>query len=668
MMKIHLIHYKRIFFIHLIAGLLLLLTTTNGTAQQYNDTRVAVILPNVTQTQRPGAATVSTDTRTFCSDDNFFFISSSTTGRKVNHDYSGYLEFWLSSIPEGAIIDTVDLIIYLSQVKNTSSAFEQGVNLYELSNYRNNNQVINIADSSSIAMSLVSKNDVSQAIHLRPDIANGKTWVSERNGNFYCVLAAEEAQTYRYYTERSNDLSKQPKLVISYHMPMDQTRNKNWPQYKYDAQHTAAQGWQSNTTPTSFRINNTYSPSGANYIMSDPLLNDDKLMVYYESSSTSRYKVLTLSQQGNDLGEYFLSTKLQCPPIADRKGYAYYFVGNKGLDIRVFDMHQYLLFMKMIDNDATVVATPVMGFDGSMYISTDKGLYAYTPMPGCKLKWIYGSSANKFGTVALNESEQMVYVYDGASGKLVAVNAVDGVMKWDADVMTKFAQDIPVPSVKNDKVCVTNGLRKGNSFHILDAITGDIVKKVTAHADSAVFSQPVIGTDNIYIINRGLLEGYSLANGEKVSTATITGLNPASALAMDGNNNVYILNTEEGKQSLTVVSPGATTFPSVAIPDSYGYLTGNRLMVAPDGSLITGNNNHIYTIVPTSFAVKGDIAIPADNAFKSEYLYRADGVVQVSGNTIANRQNVVIHGGRGMNFKPGFSVQLGATLTCKAGL
>lgn len=664
-MKIHLIKYTRSLSIQLIATLLLLVFAQNGTAQQYNDTRVAVILPNVTQTQRPGEATVSEDTRTFCRADTFFFISSSTTGRKVNHDYSAYLQFSLASIPEGAIIDTVDLLIYLKKVKNTSAVFEQGVNLYELNRPRDN-QTINIADSSSSAMSLVSKNDISQAIHLRPDITNGNTWVTERKGNFYCILAAEEAQTYGYYTERSDDMSRQPKLVISYHMPADQIRKKSWPQYKYDAQHTAMQGWQSNTNPTSFRVEMPFF-AGPNYIKSDPILNDDKLMMYYVTSTSPAHWLLTLSQRGKQLGASSIDGAgvVKYGPVADRKGYAYCLTGNTGNLLNVFDPNSNMAFSRELANHAQATATPVIGFDGSIYISTDKGVYAYTAQPEFKLKWVYTSGTNKFGTPALHESEQLVYVYDGAAGKLIALNNADGVMKWNVNVMTTFATDIPVPSVKHNKVCITNGLRRGSSFHIVNAFDGSSYAKVVGEPNK--ISQPVIGTNNIYIINNGRLEAYSLADGGTVPTANITGLNPASTLAIDGNDNIFILNTEQGQQSLTVVSPGSSIFPSVAFPDSDGYLTGNRLMIAPDGSLIAGNDNHVYTIVPTGFALKGDITVP-DGSFKSEYLYRADGIVKVSASTIANRQNVVIHGGKGISFRPGFSIQRGATLVCKTGL
>lgn len=672
-MKISLINFRRILSAGVQASLIMmiiLLATSGVVAQYYNDTRTAVILPNKTETQRPVDGAVSTDTKTFCSDDNYFYISSSTTGRKVNHDYSAYLQFSLASIPEGAIIDTVDLLIYLKNVKNTSSVFEQGVNLYELSAARNN-QVINIADASSIALSLVAKTDTAQAIHLRPDIINGATWVSERKGNFYCMIAAEEAETYRYYTERSNYMSRQPKLLVSYHMPFSQVRKKSWPQYKYDAQHTAMLGWQSNAVATGFKLNNVFSPVDANYIKSDPLLNDDKLVMAYQASGSTWSRLRTLSQQGNLLAETTTDVigLVKYGPIADRKSNIYCIGGSTGGTLNVLNPDNLqVMFTKQLENNAQATAPPVIGFDGCIYVSTDKGFYAYTPQPECKLKWSYTLVTNRFGTAALNEAEQIVYVYDGANGKIVALNSADGSLKWDANIGGTFTTDIPVPSVKNDRLCVTNNQRKGNRFYIMNANNGRIIDSVTTGIDN-IISQPVIGTDKVFIINNGRLEAYALSDGTKQSTAAITGLNPASALVMDANDNVYVLNTEAGKQSLTMVAPGATTFPAIPISDASGYLTGNRLVIAPNGSLFTGNDNHLYSILPTGFSVKNDITIPFDNAndFKSEYLYRSEGMIRVAGKTLMTNQNVVIHAGKGIGFQPGFRVQAGATLSCRSG-
>ncbi|PSL34902.1 outer membrane protein assembly factor BamB family protein [Chitinophaga ginsengisoli] len=673
-MKINFIHFRHILSASIqvsVMIVIMLLTSLGSAAQYYNDTRTVVILPNRAETQRPVQSSVSQDTWNFCSDDNFVYISSSTTGRKVNHDYCTYLQFSLATIPEGAIIDTVDLMIYLKNVKNTSSVFEQGVNLYELSTARSN-LVINITDSSSTALSLVSKSNIDQAIHLRPDITDGANWVPARKGNFYCVLAAEEAETYRYYTARSNDMAKQPKLVISYHMPFEQVRRKSWPQYKYDAQHTGMLGWQSNSTATGFKLSNAYSPVGANYIKSDPLLNDDKLVMAYQTSTSEMYRMLSLSRRGSTWADSYTDAfgLVKYGPIGDRKGNVYSMMGNTAGALYVFAPDSWqVIYDKQLENSAQATAIPVIGFDGSIYISTNKGIYAYTPQPECKLKWIYTSGANVFGTVALNEAEQIVYVYDGNSGNVTALNSIDGIKKWDKNIGSTFIADVPVPSVKNDILCVTNNQRKGNRFYILDANTGKGIDSIITGED-LVISQPVIGTNKVFVINNGALESYALSDGTKQSAAGIAGLNPASALVMDGNDNVYVLNTEQGKQSLTMVAPGATSFPSLPISDANGYLAGNRLIIVPDGSLFTGNDNHLYGILPSGLSVKDDITIPFNNAseFKSEYLYRSEGMVRVAGKALTGTQNIVIHGGRGIGFQPGFNVKKGATLSCKSGL
>lgn len=649
-------------------------TVFSGLAQNihYNDSRTIVILPKITQTQRPAVNAVNPDTWRFCSDDNFFFISSSTKGNKVNHDYSAYLQFSLADIPEGAIIDSVDLMIYLTKIKNTTSPFPQNVALYELNSPRGTN-TINISDSSSIALSPVSKNDTAQGIHLSPDVTNGANWVSARNGNLYCMLAAEESETYQYYTERSGNASRQPKLVIKYHMPNNQVRKNSWPQFKYDAQHTGMLPWQSNAAATGFKLKDAYSPVSANFIKSDPILSDDNFSFAYQASAPPMYRLRTISQQGSLIAEATTNSGdtiglVKYGPVADRKGNMYCITQHAANTLSVFsgDKLQGVL-KKRLENGAQVTATPVIGFDGSIYLSTNQGIYAYTPQPECKIKWVYAAGANKFGQVALDENEQTVYVYDGAGGNIIALNSIDGLKKWVLPNLATFSTDIPVPSVKNGRLCVTNGLRKGDHFYLVNTENGSIIKTVSG--PSGTISQPVIGTDKAFIINNGLLEGHALVNGTRQTNSAPQGINPSSTLAVDGNNNVYILNTEQGKQYLTMLALGSTASPTIRLDDAKGYLLGNRLLLSPQGDVYAGNDNHLYGFSPTGFTVTDNITIPFNNAnnFNSEYLYRSGGIINVAGKAIGSKQNVVIHSGTSIGFQPGFSIQAGGTLTCKTG-
>ncbi|MDR6337561.1 hypothetical protein HNQ91_000583 [Filimonas zeae] len=651
---------------------ILLLLSLRGTAQSvtWNGERTVVILPSVTRTLRPGEATVNEDVRTFCGDDNFFFISSSVRGRRVSYDYAAFMQFSLSAIPEGAIVDKIDLTVYLNKVKNTSSVIEQAVSLYELGGVPVN-QAVTIGDSSSIAMSRVSKKDIGQDIHLQPDVANDASWVKNRKGTYYCLLAAQQTETYGYYTERSDNKSKQPKLVITYHMPANQVRLNSWPQYKYNAQHTGVSVWQSNAAATAFALHKAYAAGNGGYINSDPLLNDDKLVFAFQAPASPMYRLQMINQQGKVVGETTTEQpgKVSYGPVADRKGNVYCLTGNEGSTLTVTDKDKLqVIFSKQLEANAQTRARPVIGFDGSIYLSTDKGIYAYTPQPECKLKWVYATSVNKFGTVALNEAENVVYVYDGLAGKVVALNSVDGVKKWETVLQNTFDTHIPVPSVKNGRLCVTNGLTKGNRFFIIDAGNGNILQTVQAAGE--VISQPVIGTDKVFIINNGQLEAYALQNGARLYTSAVTGLNAASALVADAGDNVYALNTEQGKQSLTMINAGGAAAFALPFADANGNLTGNRLLMVPDGCLVAGNDNYVYTFRPSALSVNEDITIPFNNGagFISEYLYRTAGKVSVAGKTLTGNQNVVIHAGKNIVLQPDFTVQLGASLSCKTGL
>jgi len=172
----------------------------------------------------------------------------------------------------------------------------------------------------------------------------------------------------------------------------------------------------------------------------------------------------------------------------------------------------------------------------------------------------------------------------------------------------------------------------------------------------------------VFIINNGQLETYGLALTPSTNTSSVP-LNPTSAMAADADNNVYILNTEQGKQSFMLRTPGKNSDIRLDINNSAGNLTGNRLLLSPAGTAFIGNDNHILGISPTGFSVEENITIPFSNAsnFDSEFLYRSKGTIDVTGKTINSTQNVIIHSGSAITFQPGFSVKSGGTLACNVG-
>ncbi|GEM_PF-6752021 len=638
----------------------------------YNDTRTTVILPQLTQTQ-PGIGSKARADTGYFYHENYAYISSSIEKSKITHNHTTYLQFSLKALPQGAIVDSVTLFIYPRKVENRSSEFEQFVNLYELNGPAGAGPV-NITDSSSSAISPVSKSDLSRAVKLQLEVTDGVNWARNRNNALYCVLAAEEAETYQYYTDRAGDLGKQPKLVIQYHMPENQVRKNSWPQYKYDAQHTGMLPWRSNAAATGFKLNEVFSPNGANYIMSDPVLNKGKLVFAYQSAAPPMYRVRIISEKGALLAETAPDDTIglvKYGPIADRNSAVYCITGQSGNLMKVLDPDNLrVISQKKLENNAQAIALPVIGFDGSIYVSTNKGIYAYTPQPECKLKWIYTSGTNLLGAVSLDDEEGAVYFYDERLSSIVALNSIDGVEKWIAAIEKKINNDIPgditVPVLKSNLLYTTNGFRSGDRFYIINKTDGTIIKGIPGNGN--IISQPVAGTKNVFIINNGQLETYGLALTPSTNTSSVP-LNPTSAMAADADNNVYILNTEQGKQSFMLRTPGKNSDIRLDINNSAGNLTGNRLLLSPAGTAFIGNDNHILGISPTGFSVEENITIPFSNAsnFDSEFLYRSKGTIDVTGKTINSTQNVIIHSGSAITFQPGFSVKSGGTLACNVG-
>ncbi len=660
---------KKIFIV------LLFSSTIAESRAQYNGRRTMVLLPDIDVSAGNLAS------------EKDLYLYGSTDGNKAVQQRVIYMRFDLSAIPRYAKIDSVEIRLYLKSQIDTKG--KQFVRVYELKNQSDWSSITwdhqpvagGNPNGEAIASANITEAQKKKSIKLKMDIDDSDKWLAEKGKNLWFFITANSSQ-YTYYSSRSGDLGKQPRMVISYHMPPELVQNNGWPQYKYNAQHTGQTEWKSNTTASGYQVRTIFAPTGANAIKSDPVLYNGRLIFGYQSSDVPMYRLRAYTGSGTLVAENSaINGIVKYTPIADRANQLYCVTGFSGDSILVFDATTLKrVYAKKIPDNAQVTTTPVVGFDGSLYLSTNKGVYAFTAMPEFKIKWKYGKEKeDSFGTVALREDEKELFVFNGKmgdvnnTGRLVEIESTEGEEKWVKEGFLTYSTDIPVPVLKNDnggklRVLITDNFLIGKSFSIIDPVNRQVVKEVRSNENS--ISQPVVGANQAYIINDKKLESYRLSDGGKESSYNTPALNAASALALDKDENIYILNPQSGKQSLTMVSAkgNAVILKDTVAGHPWGNLSGNLLLLTPAGSLIARSDNYLYTFDPTGFAQQNDIEIPFSGALSGQYLYRAGGKITVTENGgVKTGQDVIIHSGSGVGFKNGFSVQQGAQLSVKTG-
>lgn len=597
-------------------------------------------------------------------------LYTSKTGPNIKRDNVVFIHFGLWSVPAGAVIDEVALSFYLKKQVDPNS--EQFVSVYELPRQTgegldwNRLPVAPAGLGDAIASAKITSRNIDKATHFVLDGIEPKKWLPAHNGDLWLFLAAN-SQQYRYHSTRADNPSLRPKLIVKYHMP-PYFRFGNWAQYRYNAQHTGQIEWQSNTTTSGFNIKTVFN-AGAGSVTNMPVYCNNRLVFYYQSKDEPKNIIEAYSDNGGQVAENrAIGGIVTNGPVAGRNNYIYCVVDYKTLQVLDGGNDLRVLHTKTLNDGAQARGLPVIGFDGSIYINTDKGIYAYTAVPEFKLKWKY--TFTPVGNVALSEDERTVYTYDGGdkpgTGRLVALNNINGHERWAIRDLLAFSKDLPMPSVKNDRVCFTDNQANGNNFYIINEDDGAILKKVTGTGNN--ISQPVMGNNEAFIINNGKIQSYNLSDGAFVKEyASQLSLEAASSLAMDKSRNLYILNTESNTQSLTMVAVDKTTTPVIKlVPKAdYGNLTGNCLLVLPNGKLVATSNNFLYAFTPTGFAETNAIKIPFNStAFTTEYLYRAENKITVSeGSTLSGTKNVVIHAKKGgVGFGKNFKVEKGAQL------
>ena len=607
------------------------------------------VAQNMTTVVIPSSVTKYGDGQS--SSDNIYNISGGIiNGQRVPTDYVKF-EFDLSTVPVGARVNSWTTRIYLQYQGNPSS--DQFVRLLLSEN-----------SEDAVASVFVDQSMINKGVNFEVEnesVVEKETWLENQGGSLSVWLKAD-TENYTYYSlppTNDNNVNLQPKLIISYYMPT-MIAEGNWPQHKSNPQHSGQSLWKSNATLTEFKTGTT--SFGSSFIMEAPVIYNQLLVFPYQDSQGPLYSVRAYTEDGDLVMENSdINEVVNFQPVMDQNGRLY--IITNGTNLQILNLADELNLIDKRTLKAQVSATPVVGYDGSLYFSTSSGIYAYTPYSastGFTLKWLYKEGGNDFGSVALNENENTVYVMNGETGKLRSLDITDGTKNWAAGEFLGYNEDIPVPLVRNNSIIMLDGAQSGKMFSIINS-SGEVI--LDPKSNDISYSVPVIGTELAYIIDNGELTAYDLAHAKLTYQSKNQNLNPASSLVVDGDDNVYILSYLQDNQSITLYDKECNMITKKDL-NGFNDMTDGHFIIAPDGNLFTDSGGELYCISPMSVDV--DSKTISANA-KNQFVYRANTEIIVEGITVPQSTNTIIYSGGRISFAKGFTVQNNAKLTCKVG-
>jgi hypothetical protein len=643
-----------------------------------------------------------------------------------------YLKFDVSAIPAGASIYSWTLRLYLEK-QNDPEEF-QLVRAFpvEDSAWKEPLTWNNRPSAASESVAGAEVNDRPTRINFEHTVGEDirPCWLEAHYKGMGLMLQSPSASLdYTYYSitgsdntchirlteetdreENTSCFNTQPKLIVKYYMGLT-VAETGWPQYNYDSQHSGRTPWKYNTHGSEVALNGVYSPAG--YIKGDPVVYNGNLFFHTQTDvaagkpelqGSGKFLISAVNGSGQPLwgNAQDIGAVVKFQPSVDQTGRLYIITENTLEILNLKDAGQKL---KSLDWKAqlkseeavSIRSAPTLGYNGTLYLSTNKGIYALTPYPELNIFWKYTTSENAFGRITLSKDESVAYTVDAAQGLLVALDNTDGTPKWRRPIINlttesdgstcekstaqeakMFQENPPVPVVGvNGIVYVTTGDYSGKCLHVFDAEG----RNVTTISTAGRLSQPVIASNGnaIFINQENQGEGGKLCRYDSKAEDILScnpkiedQLSPRSRLVLDGNDNVYAIDrisdpqrvrgyTFEFQRLFKELQVAKTV--SASDRESRNFLP--NLLIAPDGTLYTRNDNHLFAITPKNLLVDYLVLKPGD-AIQHETAFLAEKSITVQNVTIA-KKSVILKSGGTIGFKPGFAVKKGARLSCKVG-
>lgn len=489
--------------------------------------------------------------------------------------------------------------------------------------------------------------------------------------------------------EASLNFLRKPKLLVTYTIDPYPFRT-DWAQPFANSQHNSFLGWQSKSYTTTAQVRKL--PNARNeYIQEAGILiykNQPVIFTQATTGSSTVFYVRQLNAKGAILWSAGVDAAAKCSPLIDEQGRLYYISTDDKLTLLDMNNKGTVLFSKSLSELSNrqigkVNNTVTLGYDGTLYIPSDKGIFAVSAFPQLKIRWKYEQKENEInGPVSLSTDESKAFFINvdqkNERSQLIVLDNLDGSLIAASDYrLGSYANDhnyyIPAPVVQdNSRVFVLNGFDSGNKLFVFDINDKKEIKTQNIAADKGI-SQPVIdSSSNVYFVYNNKIAKYdALQNAAIVFDGSAT-LDNASILITDASSNIYAIDTyNQTQKKVTGIrnnSADPNYFANSFVVDINTDAVGNprkKLALAPDGTLYTATATHVLSITPVTVAAETTTINLAN--LSTNTVYRASKTIIVEGIDIEASINTILNSGGSISFKSGLRVIKGAQLTCKTG-
>lgn len=495
----------------------------------------------------------------------------------------------------------------------------------------------------------------------------------------------QDTKFFSYETSEKNaEFSKKPRLIVTYEIasyPFIQ----DWAQPFANPQHNSLLDWKSNTHATSVKAKKLPNVPSENIQDIGILIYNNQPVVFTQATSgSSVFYVKQLNSAGGVLWSTAVDDAARCSPLIDEKGKMYY-ISKKG-NLTILDMNNKGVISysrSLFAIDATINNKVTMGYDRTLYVPSDKGVFALSAFPQLKTRWKYEQKANeRNGPVSLSPDESKAFFINidtnNKRSRLIALNNLDGSLIAASDYNLGGYADgenyyIPFPVVQNNStVFVLDGFDSSNTLFVFDIDEKNKSLKMqrisAGNTINTGISQPVIDSQsNVYFVYNNALAKYDATGNTATVFQKSIALENASVLVTDASSNIYAIDSYSTPKKIIGFKNDPNTAPAFSVDIDSGFgNTRKNIILSPDGTLYTTTAANLISVTPFKFATN-TITLTASN-LSTDTTYSASDAITLEGFGVLPSVNTILNSGGIISFKPGFSVAKGAQIICKTGL
>jgi serine/threonine-protein kinase len=224
--------------------------------------------------------------------------------------------------------------------------------------------------------------------------------------------------------------------------------------------------------------------SGSAYrLIASPLIIDN--LIYQPSTDGTIY---VLDFQGNEVKSLETSSQPLWAKPATSTGCGCIYISSMDHSVYAFDISSGTQLWKSQDLGGSVVGTPAVGADGTLYVGTFGSELVALDATNGLVKWRFSTEDWVWAGPALENN--VLYLGD-LKGYLYAVNVTDGTQVWRIQPNNSI---VDTPLVAGDNLYLTT---KSDTMYTIST-AGEIVNSTVVGGD-AIYTAPVIAGDKILV-------------------------------------------------------------------------------------------------------------------------------------------------------------------------